>query len=161
MNFTALATVILATAFLATPTNAQSLTRAVYIEESVKTNEFEEKVRSALFARINATTRYVIGEAVNSELEISLVCLAMSDLIKGYTGGVCSYNIFYWPNELFGLSRALGPPVIISNIEPSTIAEDVFETMVSYSTEKALAKNLASMKTAIANYEADKVKSKP
>jgi hypothetical protein len=138
---------------LASLAGAQSRTRLVTVTGSKTPTEFEKQVSAALKARISATTRYTLGDQSEAELEISLVCIDISNVTKNVEGGVCSYHFIYWPNEVFGLSYELSPSIIMSNNEPSRIGEDIFQEFVDASTEKALAKQLSLMKTAITLYE--------
>lgn len=145
---------------LAVPANAQNEPRKVVVLEGTSPNPFGAQVVDAVKARIAATTRYVVGEPNDAEIEVSVICLDMVRLIKNATGGVCALSVHYWPNELMGLSTELGQDTFIANNEPSAVAEQFFEAMVNASTEKELAKKLGLLKSSIALYEAAKTKSK-
>jgi len=158
MKFSSLCALLFVATVLATPTHAQNPTRVVLVASSPKTNDFEAQVVSALKARIGAATRYIFGDESVSELRLTVACLEMTQNIRG---GVCSYTVAYWPNELAGLSQPLGRLVLLSDSEPTRIGEQLFENFVEVSAENELAKHLVSMRRAVAFYEASKAKSKP
>jgi hypothetical protein len=149
-------TLAISMSLISSVASAQSRTRVVAVTGRTTQNEFEKQVSAALKARISATTRYTLGDHFEAELEVSLVCIDMSNVTKNIEGGVCSYHFIYWPNEIAGLSCELSPSIIISNSDPSRTGEDIFQEMVNSSTEKAMAKQLSLMKTAITLYEENK-----
>jgi hypothetical protein len=136
--------------FLAYTTNAQSK-RIVTLTGGDAHPEFEKQVRAELKLRVANTNRYTIGTADETELEVSLVCIDISELSKN-GGGVCALTIFYWPSELPGLSSVLGRTTLISGSDPSYIAEQFFQQLVEASTEKELATRLSTMRRFVGAY---------
>jgi len=139
-----------------TNTTAQAPpTRTVVVIGSAPQSEFEKQVMAALQARISATTRYILGSKPDAELEVSVVCIDISQVTRNMKGGICSYHFIYWPKQMPGLSSELGVPFIMSQSEAADIGEDIFEELVNASTEKKLASYLSEMKEAIRVYEAE------
>jgi hypothetical protein len=139
--------------FLVAPINAQNPTRLVYVSVNEQPNAYEKQVVSAVKTRILATTRYRLGDATNAELEVTVLCMDLATATTNIQGAVCTFIMHYWPNELTGLSCAIGVPVLLSGTEPSNIGEQIFAAMVNASTEQELAKRLGTMRTALALIE--------
>jgi hypothetical protein len=104
-------------AFTSAPVSAQYPTRVVYVSETEHGDVFEKQVASAVKSRVSATTRYALGEAHIAELELAIVCMDITTVTTNVQGDVCTYIIHYWPNELTGLSCALGAPVVLPQLE--------------------------------------------
>jgi hypothetical protein len=149
LRLASLAVVAAGMSLLTSAIYAQSPVRVTTVSGGSIQGNFENKVVSALTARLSATTRYTIGTQTEAELEASVVCFDISTLARDITGGVCSFTLYYWPKELDGLYCLLGAPILISSGEAPKIGESIFESLVSASTEKELSKHLATMNAAV------------
>ncbi len=143
----AFAMLVLMASVLACTAKAQS-TRMVALTGGDAHPDFEKQVRAELKLRIANTNRYTVGRAEEADLEVSMVCIDIFESTKN-DGGVCSLTIYYWPNEFPGLSSVLRPTTLISGSDPSYIAEQFFQQLVSVSSEKELAKHLSIMTKAV------------
>ncbi len=123
-------------------------TRTVSLTGGDAHPDFEKQVLAGLKLRIANTNRYRIGRFDESQLELNLVCLDLSELTKN-DAGVCSLTIFYWPIEFPGLSSVLRRTILINGSDPSYIAEEFFQHLVEASSDKELASQLAAMKKAL------------
>ena len=142
--------VLLLTTFVCTA-NAQGA-RMVTLTGGNAHPEFEKQVREGLRLRIANTNRFKVGRSDESELELNLVCLDLSESAKNDTG-VCSLTIFYWPTEFPGLCSVLRRTTLISGSDPSYIAEQFFQQLVEASSDKELAMQSSLMKKAIGDHK--------
>ncbi len=149
----ALAMLALLTSVLASTVSAQR-TRVVALTGGDTHPDFEKQVRAELKLRIANTNRYTVGRADEAELEVSLVCVDISELTKN-GAGACSLSIVYWPTELPDLSSVLGRATLISGSDPSYIAEQFFQQLVEASTEKELAQHLTTLTKAVGAHKGD------
>jgi hypothetical protein len=126
--------------------NAQS-TRTVTLTGGDAHPDFEKQVLAGLKLRIANTNRFRVGRSDESQLELNLVCLDLTELTKN-DAGVCSLTIFYWPPEFPGLSSILRRTILINGSDPSYIAEQFFQHLVEASSDKELATQLSVIKKA-------------
>lgn len=71
----------------------------------------------------------------------------------GAAGGVCAYEVVYYPTGLSGLSITLTGPRIVSG-DAIFAAENIFQTFVEVSTNKELKKYLDTLMSSLNTYEA-------
>jgi hypothetical protein len=110
---------------LANTASAQNPTRVVAVNGGTTKSEFEDRVVSALNARIGASSRFTIGGLGIAELVVDIVCLDTGTRLNGVKGGVCSFIVTFYPNELAGLGSALSGPALTGDSEPSQICENI------------------------------------
>jgi hypothetical protein len=147
--------VLAAGAFLcASSAQAQKPTRNTAVSGN-PSRGFEQGVISALNARLTASTRFPVTQEEKAELVVRLACLD-----HGGAGGVCSYTITYYPEELDYLGVVLTGPAIASAGRSFEIAENIFQDFVEVSTEENLKERFAKMLAAIRLYAAGKAKGK-
>lgn len=117
-------------------TNAQ--VRNVVVTGGSEPSQFEQQVVSALTTRLMATTKFKVTKPVQAELEIRLVCISMTEAKVDVVGGVCSYAVEYYPQQLAGLGSIVSGLGIMANGLPSEMGEQIFQTFVKDCTDEAL-----------------------
>jgi hypothetical protein len=138
-----------------------SVTGVANLRKFEQSKTFEQQVILALQARLNATTHFSVANEIAAELNISLACFDVRDLIEGANGGICSYLLVYYPKDLAGLNTIITGPAIVTGGAPG-IGEDIFQQFVKDATEENLKTKLELILSGIRLYEANKlVKAKP
>jgi hypothetical protein len=135
------------------PSAAQQAARTVTISDGTRDNKFQRGVVAALKARIGGTSRYVIApDNEVAEVEVSVVCIDLSEENTTVNGGTCSFSYTYWPKKMWGLTVELGTVHILTNHDASSAGETLFEELVEASSEAKLTAALTRMQAQVQLY---------
>jgi hypothetical protein len=108
------------------------------------------EVAKSIAARVQATERYTVADG-DAELYINVVCMEGKE-VSSVTGYMCSFVFVYYPEKLAGMERVLGPIGLVTGRDVSSVAEDVFSTLVATTTNEKLERAQKDIRFDVLNY---------
>jgi hypothetical protein len=153
---------LLGLALLIAGTAAQAQT-SIPVHVGIKTdspNGFETEVIAAVKARIGSTSRYYLAGQVESNIDVTVLCLEAAPI----RGGACAYTFDYFPKSSSSLHITLGgSATLITQPDAVRAAEVIFDDFVEATSPQKLATAQSMLETSVRTYQyQDKVRaSKP
>ncbi len=109
-----------------------------------------KEVAKSVAARLQGAERYAVTDG-DAELYLHLSCMEGKEVAEA-SGYICSFLFVYYPEKMAPMQRLLGPYGLVTGRDVSSVAEGVFTSFVTASTDEKLERARKDLRIGVIGY---------